>query len=312
VVGRQWYDPYGGLRGPVTALPTDYGFTGERRHAATGWVQLGVRWLDPETGRFTSADTLVPETYNPQALNRYSYVVNRPLNFTDPTGHCFGPLAKVCAHVALALVVDLVVKDIAEDGRFDTPSHIRTTVTTGGSMAAGNPFNGYRDSQLPSTLTTSSPDLTAWLEKTMKANAAGGIAQTLRDANAGSWEDKAAAYLGWAAMVKGGAPWDYKVELNAATVRTVVLSGREFRMDVVANIHFGYVGRASGFSAEELMFGAGVAQVLDGTSDWDYWRSYFDDPQDQFAIWLGIWLFEHSDMTLEDAIDLYGDHLSPP
>jgi hypothetical protein len=38
------------------------------------------RWLSP--------DTIVPDPQNPQSLNRYSYVNNRPLNFTDPTGHC--------------------------------------------------------------------------------------------------------------------------------------------------------------------------------------------------------------------------------
>jgi hypothetical protein len=37
------------------------------------------RWLSP--------DTIVPDLANPQSLNRYSYVNNRPLNFTDPTGH---------------------------------------------------------------------------------------------------------------------------------------------------------------------------------------------------------------------------------
>jgi len=30
---------------------------------------------------------MVPDPSNPQSLNRYSYVNNRPLNFTDPTGH---------------------------------------------------------------------------------------------------------------------------------------------------------------------------------------------------------------------------------
>lgn len=30
---------------------------------------------------------MVPSPGNPQDLNRYSYVDNRPLNFTDPTGH---------------------------------------------------------------------------------------------------------------------------------------------------------------------------------------------------------------------------------
>ena len=32
-------------------------------------------------------DTIVPDPLNPQSLNRYTYVYNRPLVYTDPTGH---------------------------------------------------------------------------------------------------------------------------------------------------------------------------------------------------------------------------------
>jgi hypothetical protein len=32
-------------------------------------------------------DSLIPDPSNPQSLNRYSYVENRPVNFNDPTGH---------------------------------------------------------------------------------------------------------------------------------------------------------------------------------------------------------------------------------
>jgi hypothetical protein len=33
------------------------------------------------------ADSIVPEPGNPQSLNRYSYVLNSPLRYTDPSGH---------------------------------------------------------------------------------------------------------------------------------------------------------------------------------------------------------------------------------
>jgi len=59
-------------------------------------------------GRFVSADSIVPQVENPQAWNRYSYTVNNPLKYTDPSGHCFGFLGGVdtafCAMVIDALL----------------------------------------------------------------------------------------------------------------------------------------------------------------------------------------------------------------
>ena len=46
-----------------------------------------ARYYDPELGRFIQPDTVIPDLSNPQSYNRYSYCVNNPLRYTDPTGH---------------------------------------------------------------------------------------------------------------------------------------------------------------------------------------------------------------------------------
>ena len=85
---RVAYLPYGGVRlGDASTLPTDYTFTGQRNEAGLGLMHYGARFYSPRLGRFVSADTIVPDYNDPQTLNRYSYVLNRPLQGGDPTGH---------------------------------------------------------------------------------------------------------------------------------------------------------------------------------------------------------------------------------
>jgi RHS repeat-associated protein len=68
--------------------PTDYLFTGARYEKELGLYLLGSRWLDPTLGRFIQADTIIPEaSQGVQAWDRYAYVNNSPVNYTDPTGH---------------------------------------------------------------------------------------------------------------------------------------------------------------------------------------------------------------------------------
>ena len=51
----------------------------------------GARFYSPLLGRFTSADSIVPQPGNPQSLNRYAYTLNNPLIRIDPTGHTDEP-----------------------------------------------------------------------------------------------------------------------------------------------------------------------------------------------------------------------------
>jgi RHS repeat-associated protein len=77
-------DPTGSI-----ASQTTRGFTGEEFLADVGLVHLNGRIYDPFVGRMMSADPFVPDPMNAQAWNRYSYVINNPLAFTDPNGYCF-------------------------------------------------------------------------------------------------------------------------------------------------------------------------------------------------------------------------------
>jgi len=59
----------------------------QRLDSSTNLLYYGARYYDPLLGRFISADTVVPEPGNPQALNRYAYCSNNPVRYVDPTGH---------------------------------------------------------------------------------------------------------------------------------------------------------------------------------------------------------------------------------
>jgi RHS repeat-associated protein len=78
VVAETRYLPYGEERWITGTLVTDFTFTGQRAEAGFRLMDYNARYYDPGLGRFVSADTVVPEYTNPQALNRYAYVLNNP------------------------------------------------------------------------------------------------------------------------------------------------------------------------------------------------------------------------------------------
>ncbi|WP_448593694.1 polymorphic toxin type 10 domain-containing protein [Thermoflexus hugenholtzii] len=86
-VGELRYTPYGVTRHEWGNTPTNRRYTGQRWDTALGLYDYRARYYHPALGRFISADPLVLEPGNPQALNRYAYVYNNPLRYTDPTGH---------------------------------------------------------------------------------------------------------------------------------------------------------------------------------------------------------------------------------
>jgi RHS repeat-associated protein len=81
------YAPFGSQRAHTGTNTSDYKYTDQELDAENGLYNYNARLYDPFIGRFISPDTIVPEPYNPQSLNRYSYCLNNPLIYVDPSGH---------------------------------------------------------------------------------------------------------------------------------------------------------------------------------------------------------------------------------
>lgn len=68
---------------PITTI----GFTGHEMVDENGIIHMNGRIYDPQLGRFLQADPHIQSPSVADALNRYSYVLNNPLNAVDPTGY---------------------------------------------------------------------------------------------------------------------------------------------------------------------------------------------------------------------------------
>jgi RHS repeat-associated protein len=84
VVGRMDYGPFGEQ---ISASTTGHkSFAGLFRDGEAGLDYAEARMYQPRTGRFNAPDPVYAGLFNPQGWNRYSYALNSPLNFVDPTG----------------------------------------------------------------------------------------------------------------------------------------------------------------------------------------------------------------------------------
>ena len=65
----------------------DRGFTGHEHLDMFALINMNGRAYDPVLGRFLSPDPIIQNAANSQNLNRYSYVLNNPLKYVDPSGY---------------------------------------------------------------------------------------------------------------------------------------------------------------------------------------------------------------------------------
>ena len=62
-------------------------FTSKELDKDTDFYYYGTRYYDPKFSHFVQPDPFIADVYNPQSLNRYSYVLNNPYKYVDPSGN---------------------------------------------------------------------------------------------------------------------------------------------------------------------------------------------------------------------------------
>jgi len=64
----------------------DRGYTGHEHLFFVSLINMNGRLYDAKLGRFLSPDNFVQDPFSTQSYNRYGYVVNNPLSFSDESG----------------------------------------------------------------------------------------------------------------------------------------------------------------------------------------------------------------------------------
>ncbi|MDH5606783.1 MAG: polymorphic toxin type 44 domain-containing protein, partial [Anaerolineae bacterium] len=258
----------------------------------------------------------------PMSLNRWMYVQGNPVNYTDPSG-----------------------KSPSDGDGYVPPNH---------------------------------RDLTSWLYREMYANANSAEARSIRETidlsqkindlskgkGIGIWAGGIAlsklvwsiAATDWISLVKDGARWDFKDQIYDKMKKTIMLCHQVecewFEYSVPGNIHYGYVGRASGFSSGILHGGASYAEITDPShrelikmygrwfvnlhidfsdcdinipnidiyANFDWWKTGFDDTTDFASVELGSQIFDISGYspsmsTYQNMLWLFSpqlDHMPKP
>lgn len=92
------YDSFGKLTGFTGTLTNPFRYTGRENDSETGIYDYRARYYDQNVGRFINEDPIGFKG----GIDFYTYVKNRSLNFTDPTGYCPTPCNVFCVRITMS------------------------------------------------------------------------------------------------------------------------------------------------------------------------------------------------------------------
>ncbi len=74
------------------------GYTGHEHLQSVQLIHMNGRLYDPRLRRFLAPDNYIENAYDTQNFNRYAYVLNNPLRYTDPSGE-----SRCCEHLGFSM-----------------------------------------------------------------------------------------------------------------------------------------------------------------------------------------------------------------
>ncbi|MBN2501972.1 MAG: hypothetical protein JXB38_14415 [Anaerolineales bacterium] len=245
------YTPFGEVLSSAGVGESSYGFAGEWTDA-TGMQYLRARYYAPYLNQFIQPDTIVPDSRIPSDWNKYTYVRNNPINFTDPSGQTPYRAESYEVNDARDLTQWLyneMVWNARNDpvvNRLRNVNKLAGTLTGVGLIGCGAGL----------ILEPASPLLIT----------GGGVILI------GAGAVHAGALYTFGQQVKNGARWDFKDEIGIQLGQGVTFCGMgmcydDIEYSVAGNIFYGYIGRASGFAWWEIKGGAAWAEQNDPSHD---------------------------------------------
>ena len=261
VVANYYYDAWGNVTqitgNTALAQTNPLRYRSYYYDSETGYYHLKSRYYSPEVGRFLNADSVL-DSRSTNALNLFSYCGNNPVSRIDITGHSWFSAIKniVAPIVATVAMVAKIVCAAKEKKRVNKELN---------------------------SLPMPSSDITNSFRKKLRNNA-NTVKKTTK--TKGIIESGKQFYN----KVRNKGEWDLKQlpeYQGTFQFNDKIVQGQD-----LGNINFGYTGKALGLPDSVLLAGAGIAQILAGTSNFSFvMASNGDDPRDQMYIKYGIELY---------------------
>ncbi|MFH7017612.1 RHS repeat-associated core domain-containing protein [Flavobacterium sp. FlaQc-47] len=143
IVEKRLFDAWGAVlqvqngAGTVLAILTvlDRGYTGHEHLQSVEIINMNGRLYDPKLHRFLQPDNFIQDPANTQNYNRYGYVLNNPLKYTDPSGEEAITLGAVVIIGAIIAATTYTLTALLADVPFSVGGLLKATFIGAASSA---------------------------------------------------------------------------------------------------------------------------------------------------------------------------------